>query len=320
MADFDVFNGDADGICSLVQLRLAEPREATLVTGVKRKIDLLSGVDAKSGDRVCVLDVSMKTNGAQLRRILEAGADVFYADHHMPGDIPAHAGLDAHIDTSPETCTALIVDQYLGGAHRLWAVTAAFGDNFPKAARATAASLEVSEDQLASLERLGILINYNGYGASLEDLYFAPDDLFARLVPFASPFDFLAEAPEVFDVLDAGYASDMAHAENARVLKETEEIQVRLLPDAAASRRVGGVYGNALAQAHPGRAHAILTDKGDGGYVVSVRAPLSNREGAGELCASFETGGGRSAAGGINHLAEADVEKFVHAFTDRYAS
>jgi len=26
MADFDVFNGDADGILSLVQLRLAEPR------------------------------------------------------------------------------------------------------------------------------------------------------------------------------------------------------------------------------------------------------------------------------------------------------
>jgi len=37
MAYYDVFNGDADGICALHQLRLAEPREATLVTGVKRR-------------------------------------------------------------------------------------------------------------------------------------------------------------------------------------------------------------------------------------------------------------------------------------------
>ena len=37
----DVFNGDADGICALTQLRNAEPRNATLVTGVKRDIALL---------------------------------------------------------------------------------------------------------------------------------------------------------------------------------------------------------------------------------------------------------------------------------------
>lgn len=40
--DYDVFNGDADGICALHQLRLARPRpEAQLVTGVKRDIRLL---------------------------------------------------------------------------------------------------------------------------------------------------------------------------------------------------------------------------------------------------------------------------------------
>ena len=38
MADFDVFNGDADGLCALHQLRLAAPREATLVTGVNASI------------------------------------------------------------------------------------------------------------------------------------------------------------------------------------------------------------------------------------------------------------------------------------------
>ena len=44
MTDYDVFNGDADGICSLVQLRQIEPRDAVLITGIKRDITLLSQV------------------------------------------------------------------------------------------------------------------------------------------------------------------------------------------------------------------------------------------------------------------------------------
>ena len=60
MADYDIFNGDADGICALLQLRLAEPRNATLITGVKRDISLLKQVNAKPGDRLTVLDISME--------------------------------------------------------------------------------------------------------------------------------------------------------------------------------------------------------------------------------------------------------------------
>lgn len=318
MSDFDVFNGDADGICSLIQLRLSEPRNAKLVTGVKRKIDLLKEVDAVKGDRVTVLDVSMEKNAAPLARLLDGGASVFYADHHRAGDIPEHPNLDAHIDTSPEICTALIIDKILNGAHRAWTVTAAFGDNFLEPARRAAAPLGLSNDELARLERLGTLINYNGYGANEEDLYYRPAELFKQLVPFATPMSFMAENADVYERLDQGYQSDMAHAESARALKEDDVISVKLLSNAPASRRVSGVFGNALAQAHKSRAHAILTDKGDGGYVVSVRAPLTNRVGAGELCSQFETGGGRSAAAGINHLAECDVDKFISAFEAAY--
>lgn len=318
MTDYDVFNGDADGICSLVQLRLVQPRKSKLVTGVKRKIDLLSGVDAASGDRVTVLDVSMKTNGDDLRRLLRAGAEVFYADHHMPGEVPSDPNLSAHIDTSAETCTALIIDKHLGGTHRAWAVAAAFGDNFPGPARKAAAPLGLDENTISKIERLGILINYNGYGASLNDLYYAPDELFLQLVPFATPMEFMSENADVFMRLDEGYEADMAHAQNAKTLKQTGRVSVRILPDAPASRRVSGVFGNALAQEYPERAHAVLTDKGDGGFVVSVRAPLTNRQGAGELCSGFETGGGRSAAAGINHLPEADIERFIDAFEAAY--
>ena len=46
MAYIDVFNGDADGLCALHQLRLADPQNSTLITGVKRDIDLVKQVQA----------------------------------------------------------------------------------------------------------------------------------------------------------------------------------------------------------------------------------------------------------------------------------
>jgi hypothetical protein len=81
---------------------------------------------------------------------------------------------------------------------------------------------------------------------------------------------------------------------------------------------VSGVYSNALANAAPRLAHAVLTQKADGGYLVSVRAPLADRRDADTLCRAFPSGGGRAAAAGINHLPEADLGAFVAALEDTY--
>ena len=75
---WDVFNGDADGICSLLQMRLAEPRNSKLVTGVKRDIELLDRVEAKDDDKITVLDVSLDKNRDHLKRILDVGACLLY--------------------------------------------------------------------------------------------------------------------------------------------------------------------------------------------------------------------------------------------------
>src|SRR6185295_2320233 len=112
---YDVFNGDADGICALHQLRLSEPRTSVLVTGVKRDIALLERIEACAGDEITVLDVSMARNAAALQRQLARGAKCRYFDHHIPGEIPVHHNLETHIDTAPDTCTSLIVDRYLDG-------------------------------------------------------------------------------------------------------------------------------------------------------------------------------------------------------------
>ena len=59
MLTYDVFNGDADGICALLQLRLAEPAETTRITGVKRDITLAYQVPADCRAKVNILDIRL---------------------------------------------------------------------------------------------------------------------------------------------------------------------------------------------------------------------------------------------------------------------
>jgi hypothetical protein len=313
MANFDVFNGDADGICALRQLRLAEPRETTLVTGVKRDIALLRRVDAVAGDLVTVLDVSLDKNRDTLLGLLDDGIRVRYFDHHYPGEIPRHEGLDVHIETLPDKGTSLLVDDYLEGRFRAWAVVGTFGDNFDAAARRAAAPLGLDERQLSALRELGIYLNYNGYGARVEDLHFPPDELYRRLQRYADPLELIA-ANDIFRVLRDGFTDDMARARSVRPELAEERHGLHVLPAEPWARRASGVLANELAQAAPRRAHALLTRLPEGGFVVSVRAPLAVGKGADALCRQFPTGGGRKAAGGINRLPEDAYDEFVRRF------
>ncbi|OIO70351.1 MAG: acetyltransferase [Zetaproteobacteria bacterium CG_4_9_14_3_um_filter_49_83] len=317
MINFDVFNGDADGICALHQLRLAEPKEAELITGVKRDIALCKRVLAGQGDLVTVLDISFDKNRDEVVRLIDAGASVRYFDHHFAGELPASDLLETYIDTSADICTSLLVNDYLNGAYLPWAVTAAFGDNLFDSARKAAAPLELDDMQLQQLEQLGTLINYNGYGVTLEDLYFPPAELFRAIQPYESPFDFIAQA-QAYQVLAQGFESDMKSAEQSEVVAENNTTAVLMLPDEAWARRVSGVYGNQLARDYPDRAHALVTVLEDGSYRISVRAPMSNKSGADELCMRFPTGGGRKAAAGINALPSDMLDEFIAAFQQQY--
>lgn len=317
MANFDVFNGDADGICALHQLRLAEPRDSVLVTGVKRDIALLKKVPATAGDKITVLDISLDKNREALQTVLAQGAEVTYVDHHFAGDIPVHPALRAVINTAPDTCTSLLVDGMLAGRFRAWAVAAAFGDNLAESALRAAAPLNLSEIQLTALRELGECLNYNAYGDSVEDLFFHPAELYRQLHGYADPFHFIADSP-VFATLKRGYTTDMGMARALKPQWVYPGGTVYLLPDQPWARRVSGVFGNHLAQREPTLAHAVLTHKPDGGYVVSVRAPLDNPGGADELCRQFDSGGGRKSAAGINHLPENEVVRFLVLFNTAF--
>ncbi|RKF13146.1 DHH family phosphoesterase [Alginatibacterium sediminis] len=318
---YDVFNGDADGIIALIQMRLHTPKASTLITGVKRDIKLLEQVVA-AGDAasVTVLDISMEKNAAALEQLLTIGVEVFYCDHHRSGEIPSSAKLKALIDLDAQVCTSLLISEYLGNPYIHWAITAAFGDNLHAKAQQLVIEHGISEADSAFLKELGTLINYNGYGNSLGDLHIAPRDLYQQLLAFPNPLALRDDPNSVFYQLKAGYDKDYAFVTALEPIQNDSVCRIFELPCEAWARRISGVFGNELANQAPDQAHAVLTlnaSKTD--YLVSVRAPINNRLGADEICSQFATGGGRKAAAGINALALEQKQQFIQTLHRFYS-
>ncbi|MGO2498687.1 MAG: DHH family phosphoesterase [Vibrio litoralis] len=317
---YDVFNGDADGIIALLQLRLFTPRASKLVTGVKRDISLLKQVvEQKDATSVTVLDISLEKNKSALDALLENETPVFYCDHHRSGDVPNSQYLNTKINLDAEVCTSLLVNELIEGKYAYWAIAGAFGDNLDKVANQMAQQLELSQEATGFLKELGILINYNGYGSSLDDLHILPAELFEQLLSFANPFELIDVLDSPFYQLKAGYKQDFALVEQTAPRYANDTCEVYELPCEPWARRTSGVFGNELANRNPDKAHAVLTLNTSGeDYTVSVRAPLNNRIGADDICCQFATGGGRKAAAGINQLPLNEVDKFIEVLEKYY--
>jgi hypothetical protein len=318
MTCYYAFNGDADGLCALQQLRLVETHRATLVTGVKRDITLLRHIQGRAGDAVTVLDVSLHQNRKDLLRLLESGVSVRYFDHHHAGTLPRHLLFEAHIDEAADVCTSILVDRHIGGRYRAWAVVAAFGDNLTETARAMALESGLNAQATATLEKLGICLNYNAYGESIEDLHCHPAELAKLMMAFRDPADFI-EQTEIYAKLHAGYEEDMAKARRVAT-RPGYGSGIIVLPNEPWARRAVGALTNELAQNRPDTALAILSPKASGGFTVSVRVPADSPVSAAEFCGEFETGGGRRSAGGINYLPEADLDRFAARFEARFGT
>lgn len=310
---YDVFNGDADGMCALHQYRLVHPAEAHVVTGVKRDIQLLKRLKEVRNAQILVLDVSFDKNRDEVVGLLERGCSVRYFDHHFAGDIPEHDRLNVHIDPSPKVCTSLLMDRFLGGVHRAWAVTAAFGDNLADSALEAAKSLNLSEQDLKDLRTLGELLNYNAYGQTLDDLHFEPAELYESIQSYVDPLEFIRNASEAH-ALRSGHARDMGKAEGLEPILDGAAGRVFHFPGEKWARRVMGVYANRIANDDRDRATATVVDGSDGTVRISVRAPKNRPSGADTLCRQFPSGGGRAGAAGVNDLPMADLSRFLEAF------
>lgn len=310
----DLFNGDADGLCALHQLRMAEPRLADLITGSKRDINLFRRLEPGRAWQVTALDISLDRNREGVMEVLQSGGRVQYFDHHAASEPLDHPGFEAHIDQGPSVCTSLLVDRYLGGRFRAWACVAAFGDNLPGEGQRLAAGLGLSPSQSATLRTLGELLNYNAYGETVADLHLHPADLYGMLHPYADPLVFAAESPAL-SLLQQGFEADRSQLGALSPHWQGPTLAVYQLPDQAWARRLSGHLANALSLRHPQQSLAVLTPRSAGGFQVSVRMASTAEARADLFCSRFAGGGGRHRAGGIDSLPENGVDTFIHAFS-----
>lgn len=316
---YDIFNGDADGIFALQQYRLENPQpDSTLITGVKRDIRLLTQIENKADCTLSVFDISLDSNRSALVQLLEQNNAVVYFDHHFAGKLPQSPLLKTFIDPSPDTCTSLIVNGTLAGKHRLWAICGAFGDNLHQLATKHAKDHGISQQQTDRLQELGELFNYNGYGAGIEDLHFHPRTLFEAVRCYSDPFDFIENSTEL-PALRTGYHSDMTLVMQLKELETKGKNRVYHLPDTPWARRVTGVFSNIRAREQTNAAHAVITENKDGSLRISVRAPLNDQRDADTLCKLFPTGGGRTAAAGVNSLPAEQLGIFLDKFNSFYS-
>ena len=315
---YDIFNGDADGIFALHQYRLAHPQgDAQRITGVKRDIKLLTRIKDVENSVLTVFDVSLDSNRAPLEQLLLAENKIIYFDHHFAGEVPNSSSLTTNINTSADTCTSLIVNQHLKNAFPLWAICGAYGDNLHKSAQKMQGELGLNAQQGQALMEVGELFNYNGYGTNLSDLHFHPEALYLAVRSFENPFDFIENGPQLIQLRE-GHAEDMALAMNQNPLDTTGKNRVYFFPNQPWARRISGVFSNLKAREQEHSAHAIITENNDKTLRISVRAPLTDKKNAENLCTSFPTGGGRAAAAGINALPPEMLNKFLAAFHSTY--
>ena len=313
MTNYDVFNGDTDGIFAWHQLRLAHPRDAILVTGVKRDVGLVGRVEAGEGDLVTVLDVSHAKNRKDVQKLLDSGATVEYFDHHDPGELIEHPNITYHINTEPNVSTGLIVNSHVNGKNRLWSIATAFGDNHVDLAMNMAKSENLTEEQIIFLKQIGLVVNYNSYGQTVEDLFFSPEEIAKAVKACGTDIFRFTEQSDIFPTLLEHFSADMSSAECQEPYSISDNAVIYTLPNRAWTHRVMGSFGNHLVATNKDLACAIAVLNSDGTYRISVRSSLNNPYGAGDLCKKFR-GGGREKAGGVNNLEASELDNFKEEF------
>ncbi len=313
MANYDVFNGDTDGIFAWHQLRLTHPRNATIVTGVKRDVNLVARVNAGEGDLVTVMDVSHAKNRKDVQRTLDSGAIVEYFDHHDPKKLIDHANITYHINTEPNISTGLIVNSHVNGKNRLWSIATAFGDNHIDLAMNMAQSENLSDEQILILKNIGLVVNYNSYGQTVDDLFFSPEKIAEVVKACGTDIFLFTEQGDIFSTLLDNYNADMSLAMCQEPYSISNNGVIYTLPNEAWTHRVMGSFSNHLVSTNNDLACAIAVLNSDGTYRISVRSSINNPHGAGNLCSKFD-GGGREKAGGINNLPDSELANFKEEF------
>lgn len=312
---YDLFNGDADGLCSLHQYRLKYPTESTIISGVKRDVQLMRHVTQCVDSYITVFDVSHLSNASHVEPVLSNGNRITWFDHHTPGEYRPSVMLRMNVDTCPTTCTSLLVDAHINGEHRDWALVGMYGDNLDSEIENHNTGFD--DQQLEILKRLGMTLNYNGYGVDESDLTIHPVEVYQDMKHYTCPFEYHDNSPS-FAKIHEQMQIDKQALEQSQIVHDSSTGKIILLPDSKSSARYSGVYSNQLVNDNPDQAFVVLTTLDQETYRVSIRAPKATPYGASKLAGQFDTGGGREKAAGINQLNNHQlsdlIEKFEHQF------
>lgn len=313
-----VFNGDADGLVGQHILGLELGAPDLRVTGLKRDIRLLHRLPPMESGHVHAIDISLRQNLEALPALLSQGnVKVTWYDHHDPGEPAAHPNLTLHVNQAPDTCTGAIVNAVCGHRHPLWAAMAAFGDGLPATGMALLAAGGADEESAKAIREAGILLNYNAYGESADDVLYVPADLALRMEPFASAPEFAREA-DCIRPLAERFAEDGERFHSLPPLLEEGSARIILVPDEAWGRRYAATWANERILSRPHEALAMIHPRKEGGYLVSIRASRGKqaKASAADLAGEFPTGGGRKLAAGINDLPADQLGRFVARFRE----
>jgi hypothetical protein len=243
-----------------------------------------------------VLDLALNRNLSALEGLLNNGVRVRYFDHHLCANIPKHPLLETHINTASDVCTGMLVNAILGGRYKAWAIVCAYGDNLTHSAERMASSAGINSISRETLRMVGEAVNYNAYGESEQDVLLAPAELFSLLLAYPNPLNAAHDLPILRQLTNCRQA-DLQAARRIAPTKSSPNAAAYLLPDGPWSRRVSGSFANDLATREPTLAHAVLKQRDNGHYLVSVRAPKSQPHGAGERrCCGYRSPARRSVA------------------------
>ncbi len=313
MTAIDVFHGDADGLCSIQQIRLAEPlNERQVVSGGLSQHSLLMSILTAENRDILMLDLPLERNLVSLKQLLKQGCRVRCFDHHISSEQPEHERLELHLDASPETCTSLLVNKHLNGAHQEWAAVGAFGDNMPSEAKKLLQGSGLSENDVEQLQSLAELLNYNAYGDLLNAGHLSVTEMHYNMMAYDNPLDFIKENERLARIGKV-MKEDLEHARKLLIVEDQPDGLVYILRPREPVRRVRKVWLGQLGRQYPDKALLIALENHDGSFDASIRAPLNSPSDAWKVAERFG-GGGREGAASVKCLPSTEVVNFLDIF------
>lgn len=303
----DVCTGDADGLCTTLQWRLHQPASSQLMAGVQGDRDLLDRVQVGARDHLLICNLPFDAHRDTLRQLLRQGATVRYLDGHPTEARPVHPRLQATLGSTPHSCSSLLVNDLLDGAHLHWALVGAYGSGCQDAAQRLGQTAGLATAASAHLKTLGELISYNARATHPQDAYVEPAALYALMARYADPLDLLQHETLVPE-LEALRRADLQQALALPPYWQDAKASVYVLPDAPWGHRACAYLNGQYAHREPQRANAVLRPNGAGYFQAKVQASAPAAPASGGIAA-------RARRWVIERLPITEVDLFIRAFS-----